>query len=212
MDKNNALNSWVTIRVTSRQEICHSPFPLVIWLKWRKDGVPGFGMLVIQFCSSTLCDPMDCRLPGSSAQGILQARGLEWVAIPFSRGSFQPGIIPGFPALQENPLPSEPPGSWRGVPKDHLWKYKTLALNTDKMTCTIKIGVLRKDHLKPQNWCFAKTLKESNHWRPPILMVLNDFVIYLNLKINIIRKIQGQRRRMILRNREYGERMTKFGL
>ena len=35
----------------------------------------------------TLCDPMDCSLPGSSVQEILQARILEWVAIPFSRGS-----------------------------------------------------------------------------------------------------------------------------
>ena len=38
----------------------------------------------------TLCDPMDCNLPGSSVHGILQARILEWVAIPFSRGSSQP--------------------------------------------------------------------------------------------------------------------------
>ena len=38
---------------------------------------------------STLCDPMDCSLPGSSVHGILQARILEWVAIPFSRGSSQ---------------------------------------------------------------------------------------------------------------------------
>ena len=37
----------------------------------------------------TLCDPMDCTLPGSSAHGILQARILKWVAIPFSRGSSQ---------------------------------------------------------------------------------------------------------------------------
>ena len=34
-----------------------------------------------------LFDPMDCSLPGSSIQGILQARILEWVAISFSRGS-----------------------------------------------------------------------------------------------------------------------------
>ena len=33
---------------------------------------------------------MDCSLPGPSVHGILQARILEWVAIPFSRGSFQP--------------------------------------------------------------------------------------------------------------------------
>ena len=34
--------------------------------------------------------PMDCSLPGSSVHGILQARILEWVAVPFSRGSSQP--------------------------------------------------------------------------------------------------------------------------
>ena len=34
-----------------------------------------------------LCDPMDCSPPGSSVHGILQARILEWVAIPSSRGS-----------------------------------------------------------------------------------------------------------------------------
>ena len=38
----------------------------------------------------TLCDPMDCSPPGSSVHGILQARILEWVAIPFSRGYSQP--------------------------------------------------------------------------------------------------------------------------
>ena len=35
-----------------------------------------------------LCNPMDCSLPGPFVHGILQARILEWVAIPFSRGSF----------------------------------------------------------------------------------------------------------------------------
>ena len=43
-------------------------------------------MLVTQSCL-TLCDPMDYSPPGSSVHGILQARILEWVAIPFSRGS-----------------------------------------------------------------------------------------------------------------------------
>ena len=37
----------------------------------------------VQLCL-TLCDPMDCSLPGSSVHGILQARVLEWVAISFS--------------------------------------------------------------------------------------------------------------------------------
>ena len=38
----------------------------------------------------TLCDAMDCTPPGSSIHGILQAWILEWVAIPFSRGSSWP--------------------------------------------------------------------------------------------------------------------------
>ena len=43
---------------------------------------------VTQSCP-TLCNPMDCRLPGSFIHGIFQARTLEWVAISFSRGSSQ---------------------------------------------------------------------------------------------------------------------------
>ena len=38
----------------------------------------------------TYCNSMDCSLPGSSVHGILQARILERVAIPFSRGSSWP--------------------------------------------------------------------------------------------------------------------------
>ena len=38
----------------------------------------------------TLCNPMDCSPPDASVHGILQARILEWVATPFSRGSSQP--------------------------------------------------------------------------------------------------------------------------
>ena len=46
-------------------------------------------VLVAQSCL-TLCDPMDYNLPSPSVLGILQTRILEWVAIPFSRGSSQP--------------------------------------------------------------------------------------------------------------------------
>ena len=44
---------------------------------------------VAQSCV-TLCDPMDCSLPGSSVGGLFQARILEWVAIFFSRASSRP--------------------------------------------------------------------------------------------------------------------------
>ena len=41
---------------------------------------------VAQLCA-TVCDPIDCSAPGSSVHGVLLARILEWVAIPFSRRS-----------------------------------------------------------------------------------------------------------------------------
>ena len=75
----------------------------------------------IQLCP-TLCDPMDCSPPGSSVHRILQARTLEEVAMPFSRGSAVPGGIelasPVSLALQADSLPTEPPGkpllTWGG--------------------------------------------------------------------------------------------------
>ena len=59
---------------------CHF---LLQWMKVKSERE------VAQSCL-TLCDPMDCSLPGSSVHGILQARTLEWVAISFSRGSSRP--------------------------------------------------------------------------------------------------------------------------
>ena len=61
----------------------------------------------------TLCYPMDCNLPGSPVQGILQARILEWVAVPFSRESSDPGIKLASlicPALAGGFFTTEPPG------------------------------------------------------------------------------------------------------
>ena len=46
-------------------------------------------VLIAQSCP-TLCDPMNCNSPGSSVHKILQARILQWVAMPFSGGSSQP--------------------------------------------------------------------------------------------------------------------------
>ena len=44
---------------------------------------------VVQWCL-TLCDPINCSLPGSSVHRIRQVRILEWVAVAFSRGPSQP--------------------------------------------------------------------------------------------------------------------------
>ena len=48
---------------------------------------------LLQSCP-TLCNPMDCNLPGFSVHGILQARILKWVAMPSSRDLPNPGIEP----------------------------------------------------------------------------------------------------------------------
>ena len=62
-------------------------------------------VLVAQSCP-TVCVPMDHHPPGSPVHGILQARILEWVAIPFSSAFSQPRS----PALQADSLLSESPG------------------------------------------------------------------------------------------------------
>ena len=53
---------------------------------------------------------MDCSLPGSFVQEILQAKILVWVAVPSPGDLPDAGIKPGSPALQADSLPSEPPG------------------------------------------------------------------------------------------------------
>ena len=58
----------------------------------------------------------DCSPPGASGHGIFQARILGWVAIPFSRGSFQPRDRTGVsPELQVDCLPSELPGKLKSA-------------------------------------------------------------------------------------------------
>ena len=76
----------------------------------------------------TLCDPMDYSLPGSSVQRILQARILEWIAIPFSRGSSWPWDWTRSPVVKADSLLSEPWGKPYNVggPYSISWKiYRT---------------------------------------------------------------------------------------
>ena len=64
------------------------PSVSMIWHPWVQP------TQMLQYCGiylkkTSLCDPMDCSLPGSLVHGIFQARILEWAAISFSRGSSQ---------------------------------------------------------------------------------------------------------------------------
>ena len=77
----------------------------------------------------TLCDPMDCSLPGSSVHGIPQARTLEWVAFPPPGDLPDPGIEPVSPELQVDSLPTEPPGK----PQVGTCYYSSTQLLSDVM-------------------------------------------------------------------------------
>ena len=71
----------------------------------RHDGVTKKVKVKVAQPCLTCCSPMDCSLPGSSVHGILQARILEWVVIPFFRES---SLTHGLnSALQADSLPSE---------------------------------------------------------------------------------------------------------
>ena len=70
----------------SNPPLLHWQVILYCWTTWK---APFCYWSVAKLCP-TLWDPMDWRMPGSSVQGILQARILEWVASPFSRASSWP--------------------------------------------------------------------------------------------------------------------------
>ena len=81
-------------------------------------------LMCAQLCP-TLCEPMDCSPPSSSVHGIFHARILEWVAIPYPRGSSQPGdqtCISRLLHWQEGSLPLAPPGK-RSLSVTHYYYY-----------------------------------------------------------------------------------------
>ena len=70
--------------------------------------------LVAQLCH-TLCDPWTIAHQAPLSMGILQARILEWGAMSYSGDLPNPGIKPRSPTLQEDSLPSDPPGKPRNT-------------------------------------------------------------------------------------------------
>ena len=65
---------------------CHCPLQLPTSYLFTHGCVYVFVRVSVTQSCPVLCNPMGYSLPGSSVLGILQARILEWVAIPFSRG------------------------------------------------------------------------------------------------------------------------------
>ena len=79
--------------------------------------------LVVQSCL-TLCNPLNCSPGAVLSIGILQARILEWVAVPSSRRSSQPRGQNQVSVLQGDSLPSEPPGK----PRSEGWGPNPIGL------------------------------------------------------------------------------------
>ena len=89
------------------------------WMVWGSNVEIGTIVYKVLCCAKslqlcpTLCDAMDCSLPGSYIQGVLQASILEWVAMPSSRESSQPKDWTqslNLPHWQVGSLPLMPPG------------------------------------------------------------------------------------------------------
>ena len=82
----------------------------------------------------TVCDPMDCIL-----HGILQARILEWVACPLSRGSSQPSNRTQVSCIQADSLPAEPQGKPKNTGMASLsflqWIFPTEELDRGLLLC-----------------------------------------------------------------------------
>ena len=108
----------------------------------------------------TLCNPIDCSLPGSSVHGILQARILEWVAMPSSRGSSQPWgqtCTLAFPALWADSVPTEPPVKliWYGSIIKMPCNYQN---HLNHLACDELVGRCELVGKKPCEWPVKQTL------------------------------------------------------
>ena len=97
----------------------------------------------------TLWDPVDCSPPGSSVHGILQARVLEWVAIPSPGDLPNPGIKPRSPTLQADALPSKQPA-------------KCWTIRVQQITSAFQASFLREvaaSELTETSWLWKKTAR-----------------------------------------------------
>ena len=94
---------------------------------------------------------MHCSPPGSSVNRILQARILEWVVIPFSRGSSQCKDWPVSPALQANSWLSEPLGKPYQWPLNNLWSswWPNLECQLCQHSKTVRFKVPASQQLNP---------------------------------------------------------------
>ena len=124
----------------------------------------------LQWCL-TLCNPMDCTLPGFSVHKISQARILEWVAMPFSRGSSPPRdgthVSLCFLHWQGGSLTLIPPGK---PPFSMLLLLLLLShFSRVRLCVTPSLGFSRQEHWSGCHFllqCIKKVKSESEVTQP----------------------------------------------
>ena len=117
---------------------------------------------LLQSCP-TFCNPMDCSLPGSSVPGIFQARILEWVVMPSSRGASQP--------RDRNCFSCNSCISGKFFTTEPLGKPSEWLLEVKHFCFTFMTSLSRK---KPPIYHTDRSL---HRWRKGDLEVLNNFSI-----------------------------------
>ena len=119
---------------------------------------PWSEVLVAQSCPG-LCDTMDFSPPGSSIHRIFQARILEWVAIPSSKGSSQPRDQTQVSTLQADSLPL----SHQGSPSKPCLP-RTWISSSPLVSYFLSLNSLKSPHLKTNNSCFNPVVLNDSYF------------------------------------------------
>ena len=96
--------------------------------------------MIVALSCPNLWDSMNYGLPDSTVHGISQARILDWVAVPFSRGSSQPRdwTEPESATLQADSLPAEPQGKPKSIEVGSLSLLQQVFLTQESNLCLLQ--------------------------------------------------------------------------
>ena len=123
MKKPNQSNFQENVDQMSIKQLVFSILPVALGIQLFKVSMRVHAQS-LQLCQ-TLCNPMDCSSPSSSVNGILQLRILQWVALPFSRGSSRPRDQTHSPASSVLQVEFLPPSHW-GSPLNCQVSFKKI--------------------------------------------------------------------------------------
>ena len=140
-------------------------------------------VLVTQSCP-TLCNPMNCSLPGSLVHGILQARILEWGAIPFSRDRTRVSHIAGRFFTNWTTREAQESAIFQFRKKEFIayktWRTRTY---TGNQPCSINMG--RDPWMWPPRWSWGSWALGGDWSHFDYLPVLPCHLAFMLFPLNI---------------------------